>query len=62
MKQTVTITQHADRHAEAHDRAFAEVSEMVVQASGLAGVLSQVAERTTLPTGRYSLHVSEPYT
>ena len=60
MKQTVTVIQLADRHAEAHSRQFAGATDIVVEAGTLAEVIAR-AMLIDFPVGRYTLCVSEPY-
>lgn len=62
MKQTVTIIQAADRHADLTDRSFAHCEMHTVAAADLAAVLRSVAERVDLPAGRYSILIDWPHT
>jgi hypothetical protein len=60
VKQTVLVTQLADRHA-GHDRDFAASFEVVVKAGSLSDVLRQVAGELDLETSRFSITISEPF-
>jgi hypothetical protein len=59
MKQTVTITRLADRHAELHEREFAETDVVTVDAGELDVVVGSVCGGR--PNGRYIIVVDEPH-
>lgn len=68
MRQTVTITRAADRHAEDHARDFAESYQAEVRADFLEGVFAQLSEKCSehldamqQAPGRYDITISEPY-
>lgn len=61
--QQVVVTRAADRHASAHERAFAESHEVVVPARSRLQLTLNAAllQLPTLPPGEYVITVSEPY-
>lgn len=61
VRQAVTIVLLADRHADLHDRDFAEARTIPVESGTLAEVLTRTAAVIDLPCGRYTLNVGEPY-
>lgn len=65
MIQTVTITRRADRH-EGPERTYADSQSYDVTAGPLPSVLSAAMQGAlnagySLPTGAYSVSVSEPF-
>lgn len=62
MKQDVTIVHLADRHADLHERQFAEAQRITVTAgSADRTVVEALATVDELPMGRYIITVDEPY-
>lgn len=66
MKQLVTITRRADRHADIVARDYASSYQVSVTAGSLVFVLSQVAADleslgVRLTEGAYEISVSDPY-
>lgn len=65
MRQVVTVTRRADRHAEDHERDFADSERYFLPAGDLAMVLIQMyfalAQSDRWPRGSYVIEIEEPH-
>jgi hypothetical protein len=65
VKREVTIVRHADRHAELHERQFAQVFTTVIERADddPPKLIDAAMDKVDLDwfDGRYTIHVAEPH-